>query len=590
LLYLIIKFFSPLPLSNGSVWIPEKKLMEIQRTFPQYSDYIREPIEGCIGFLKGKDYRAQNCCELEILKISTNEGSMTIDFKIKQELNLKNGEIDKSLYALARRADWVDDENPFYPDVCFLDKNSFDTVRKGRQRPYRAASRNAELDRLQQARDWKAITDKFEPLDSIEQREVWYNTDTLYTIGLACSKRGELQNGRGHDQEHLNEIRRYRELSIKIFRRCYELDPLSFHYPSALAYRHYLNVIELDQHRGRRDGNIKEEISDALYWFDEALKLYPGSIKDNYRKGRLLHKYVIQRLQFDGKPWDTEKRKTIKEARKTAESCLRTAIERYKESPKPYYRRNYAGSLYTLGQLYDDQVAVQWVELAWHRLIGIDYDYELNNQSLNLLTAALGTFHECFEAELDDDVEPHTELRQLIRISKKWHISLSDKLYRLGLTNLKLYFLKVLSQDNQSAFQANGESAEKYLKLAIQVAQQTGDRRAYWYTADKLAWCCILSGKYQEAVQLTHSASDGYILNTCAIALLFIGTQDANQQAIQVLQRAIKARNHNTLHISQGLLALTYKLSGMDTEYRSLIAELGGNIPRTTKRLLSLLR
>jgi len=71
-LYLIIKFFSPLPLSNRSVWIPEKKLMEIQRTFPQYSDYIREPIEGCIGFLKGKDYRAQNCCELKTGPLSSS--------------------------------------------------------------------------------------------------------------------------------------------------------------------------------------------------------------------------------------------------------------------------------------------------------------------------------------------------------------------------------------------------------------------------------------------------------------------------------------------------------------------------------------
>lgn len=75
---------------------------------------------------------------------------------------------------------------------------------------------------------------------------------------------GELQDGLEKDSDHLKEIKRYRDLSLKFYKRCCELRPKSYKYASSVAYRYYQNVNELTKTRGKRkDGNVREEIENA---------------------------------------------------------------------------------------------------------------------------------------------------------------------------------------------------------------------------------------------------------------------------------------------------------------------------------------
>ena len=132
------------------------------------------------------------------------------------------------------------------------------------------------------------------------------------------------------DKNHLAFVKRYRDLSIQFYKRCCELEPNDYRYFSAMAYRHYLNVFELTKQKGRRDGNAADEMSEAIIWFNKALSKNPNSIKDNYRKGKLILDKQVDIFKYNQKEWTSETFEELNTMEQLGITCLEELLSSMK--------------------------------------------------------------------------------------------------------------------------------------------------------------------------------------------------------------------------------------------------------------------
>ena len=170
------------------------------------------------------------------------------------------------------------------------------------------------------------------------------------------------------DKNHLAFVKRYRDLSIQFYKRCCELEPNDYRYFLAMAYRHYLNVFELTKQKGRRDGKAADEMSEAIIWFNKALSKNPNSIKDNYRKGKLILDKQVDIFKYNQKEWTSETFENLNTMEQSGITCLVRVIEQYENHTfgkwENIYRNEYVKTLYCLGCYYIEKPEVLWNEYA----------------------------------------------------------------------------------------------------------------------------------------------------------------------------------------------------------------------------------
>lgn len=401
-MYLIVAFFNEKILTSKQCYYSDQYYEHIKTVFPNYGELNDAAIEGCIGFFKGKAHRDKRCFLLDIENVSAKEDCSTFDFETGRELEITNGAIEKSLYRFACKQGWVNKENKYYPSLCIVEKAEFEKVLNGAQ--YDSTSgRSERLKALMAKCSWSDICGMYEPLEKLyENNEIWSNPADLYNLAFACSKLGEPQNGLERDRAHLEKIKRYRELSIALFKRCSELEPAKNAYASAVAYRPYQNINELTKPKGRRDGKLEDEMREAIKWLDKALEINPASIKDNYRKGKLLLEKAVDCLFRNSEKHDREFYAKAEKIEKDGIECLENVIRVYEaadsESLKRRYRNEYVKALYTLGCHYIEKPKNRWYSFACCKMLGLRPDNYVAREEYEHISKARHYFEQCFNA------------------------------------------------------------------------------------------------------------------------------------------------------------------------------------------------
>lgn len=580
-MYLYLTFFKEETLLNGRFFSSREYLEPIREKFPNYIDLTTSNIKAGIAFVKNKEHSDKNPYIIYISNIRNDRDRLEIDFEVVKEIGITNEFLNKQLYKYAQKNNLIDKENKYPPTLYILNKEDFDDIRKGNIEVRKITNNTEKIDEYKRNNDWKGIVDLFEPLDNLKNHSSWNNPSELYDIAYACSKLGELQLGKEKDKYHLAYIKKYREICIDIYQRCMELEPSNFRYPSGIAYRYYLNVMEVTGQKRRKDSNANEEIDNAIQWLDTSLSIYPDNIKDVGRKGYLLLDKKADILRFSNNDWSREFFKELEEIEREGAKCYRRIIEIYEslkdENKKKFYRKEYIKSLYRLSKYHFKSVKDPWNEYICNKIVGdsirlnyTKFDYQNILESLELMEKCIKLLTNCELNEVE-------KIGKEIKIESFWNGSPMDILYQVGNIYLLMYFVKLQFDSSDERIFLYREYTEKFLKEAINVGNEmkrTGiSNRNTWFISEKLARYYIISGDYKLAIKLLEKSRDSYIRNTYAIALILEGSEDSLSIAKQTLEGIIDDRYNKSDSLTLFLLLYMYKFHDNYSEIEKIKAK-----------------
>ena len=245
-----------------------------------------------------------------------------MEFGKGKALPLQNGHIGEGVLRLARRQG-VSGADGYAPLLVFAEKEDYDEV-------CGSAAVLGELDTLMGNGDYKAVCMRFAPLRNIKaDSKIWNNADILYRLGRACSKLSTTLLIKAGEKKKLRDCAQYRAFAVAFLKHGAELEPDSARCATALAYRYYSNVHELMRPGERRDQDLEKEMEFANEWLSRALEIYPGSVRNNYRKGKLIIEKQAPYLLFGKHAYGKEEAAVLREIREVGEEHLATAISLY---------------------------------------------------------------------------------------------------------------------------------------------------------------------------------------------------------------------------------------------------------------------
>ena len=405
--------------------------------------------------------------------------------------------------------------------------------------------------------------------------EVWTNAETLSTIGFACGKLAEtssipwdIRQDEGKKKNFLKQQAQYRKETEFVRRRCLELSPNNATYLTSMAYLYYQNVLELNAQGGRRDGDIREEIKQALEWLDRTLEVNPNRITDLYRKGRLLTDILPKQILF-GRSLESETNKpaVANETRQQGIRILERVVGIWQSLPEDHwerkrYRKEYIKSLYQLGNAYYDMIFNTWDEaiFAFHLDEGIpermqppSFAYEIDKGK-----KSHEYFMRCWQADKPNDL--YLDETTLNRTPSEGVEEGVHRLYWLGKTAFSLYWLSSgygqVETDEALIWQ---EKAEQYLTAALNLPWSSQkQRQKKGFIAELLARFYITKKQPQKSVRIVDQQQirkpEAYIQQTYALALLLMGERE---KALQTLLNIANDRQNKAKWTTQLLIGCT---------------------------------
>lgn len=560
-MYLYLGIFNNAVLENKRCSISNNFLESIKKVSPDYKNLNDSEIDGCIIYKLYKNFSNENALVLEKTKVSVFDKFINIEFNNYKELNITNEQIKNSIYRFACTNDWIDSDNIYPPIICIVDKANFDLIRKGTPNTRKISSNNAQIDKMKSDDNWKGICDIYEPLEKINENEIWNNAYDLYNIAYACSKIGEVKNGMERDKNHLNTVKRYRDLSILLYTRCISLAPSNHTYFSSLAYRYYLNVSELTKAKGRRDGKINEEMQNALIWLNKSLELNPNNIKDNYRKGKLIIDKQISNYKYsNNRKWVKQDFDDLKGMEIEGVRSLNQAITDYEQitsiDEKNRNFKEYIKSIYTLACFYVENPNNHINEYISSKISNHFSEGEISGNDIKCYKRALSFLKKCLLSEMKVPEDTEINIENII-LDDNPEISYVDVFYRIGCAFLNLYCIYELVKTEESKIEYYRANAEKYLfssyNLSLKLKSTGRLNRNTWFISDKLAQCYILERKYDEAIKLIDKARDSYIKNTLAVALILTDKKENIEKAKEKLNEACNDKYNKANKFSEYL-------------------------------------
>lgn len=577
-MYLYIGFFNEEILRNGRFYSSGKFLEPIKEKTPSYIDLQKDMVKACIVYIKGKEYQELRPYVVYVKDIIANEIKIEINFDLVEELGITNEELSKQIYHYSKEKKLIDKDNKYPPNLLILNKGDFDIIRKGQVKAKRISSNTAKIDEFKLKNDWEAIVNIFEPLEKLENTDSWAIDTDLSELAFACSKLSELKNGMERDNNHLLYIKKYREYCYKTYNRCIELDPSNFKYLSGIAYRHYQNVFELTRQKGRKDGNVKEEIEQALYWFDRSIELYPSNIKDLSRKGYLILDKKLDNMRYTNKAWDRDFFQEYQEVEKNGSDCLYKVLEIYEEldeDRKKRYKKEYIKSLYRLSKHILKKVKDPWNEYACNKIIRKDKQLQYSKLDYSNIASAHELMKRCILNLTNYNIDDIDKINEDLFKDEYWNGSPIDILAHTG--NIYMFMFLIKKQIN-----SNDDRTDEYRRFSIHYlneAVKAGTRmkrkgtsnRNTWFVTERIARYSIINDNILEAIKLLEKARDSYIKNTLAIALLVDGSKDSIKKAKQLLIEIIGDKYNLADGLSMALLIYIYKIEDQLNEIEKLI-------------------
>ena len=451
-----------------------------------------------------------------------------------------------------------------------------------------------QLTILKSKNDWLGIYNKFKPITDLPQNDLnWNNPKVLSDIGFACTmlaRTDSIPREIFRDQNALNNFLKkqaeYRKYAQLIQKRCTELEPQEPLHLANFAYIYYQNINDLTQQRGRRDGNLREEIENFITAIDKVLILDSKRVNDLYRKGRILTRILPDQILWSKSYEDygdfAEKLKRAYEIREEGiQTLLHAKNEWEKLSPdnrneqywRKRYRKNYIKALYTLSQVYYDKIKEHcWDEsvftLNLRDDIPVNHQVAINTAHKENITLSIHMIKACCISDcpprIFQDVKQNQQSLEKIAAYNGEEEGV-DKLYSIG----KVFFAKywILSgyglKETADAIEAR-ETAERYLQAALkcQWSPQKANQHKL-FIVERLARIFISKGDYNQAasiieentqnLRLEYAAS--YVLHTCALALLKSGRISASQKVLDI---AAKSKGNRHIWSTRFLMGCTY--------------------------------
>jgi hypothetical protein len=567
-MYLITAFFD----RNASTTyrLKGKYLEHFKTAFPEYDKQLKQ-VKACLGYIAGSENAGTSAISLKLKSYDIKDACIALVFEMVKHTDIESGYLAAQVRALAGMRGWLGGGG-LAPVVVFAEQSDCEDVCE-------SAKKLKTLDALMEKQDYKAALNVFAPLSGVKASGLYWNSpEILYRLGLACSKMAVTLTIRESEKKKLDTARQYREYCEQFLLRGAERED-GARCASALAYRYYSNVHELTRPGERRDQDLEEQIEKANEWLSRAIEIYPQSVHNNYRKGKLIIEKQAPYLLFGKRSFGEGEARLLREIREVGEEHLASAITVYEsledEHAKEASRREYAKALFVLGGYYLEDACLPIHEYFLSIIAGKEPGVSIKPISKMDAESARENLEKCFAAETDMPLS-RLDTAALSGEVKKWTRSPVEKLYRLGCAYCELAFIP-LAEGDKAAAQA--KKAVCYLNAAKSVADKCTDRkRNTWHISEKIAWAHIMLGQYEKAAQLLSHARAGYIINTYAIALLLAGGEKNADRAKEALCAAAGDRHNLAAGLTAVLAAyacgekrVTKKLSARNARLAKLL-------------------
>ncbi len=447
-----------------------------------------------------------------------------------------------------------------------------------------------QLATLKSKNAWLGIYNKFKPIVELPQNDlIWNNPKVLSDIGFACTKLAEtgpipreIFGDQNAQNDFLKKQAEYRKYAQLIQKRCTELEPQKPLHRANFAYIFYQNINDLTQPRGRRDGNLREEIENFIIAIDKVLMLDPKRVNNLYRKGRILTRILPDQILWSKSYEDygdfTEKSKKANEIREEGiQTLLRAKNEWEKLSPnnpdeefwQKRYRKDYVKALYILSRVYYEKIKQDcWDESVFTLNLRDDvpstHQIAVNQTVNQTIDQAILMIKKCCETDCPPNLLQDVKYNQhnLEKLASYNGIEEGTyKLYSIG----KFFFAKywILSgsglKDTIDAVKAR-QTAERYLQAAMkcqwspQKAKQ--DKK---FIAERLSRVFISKGEYDQAISIIESIPqkkleyvDYYILHTWALAMLKSNRIAEAQTILDIAKKSKRNKEPWLTHFLKG--------------------------------------
>lgn len=518
------------------------------RCFPDMKQKLKG-VKACLGYFAGAGSAQKKALSLPLKSFSAKENAITLVFGEAKETDILSGCAAEEARAFCARRGWLKDG--MAPAIIFADKAECEIICE-------CAKLEDNLDRLMKQKDYKGALNLLAPLREVKNNErLWNSPGVLCRLGISCSKMAVTLKVKADEVKKLSAARQYREYCEQFLLRGAEIED-GARCASALAYRYYSNVHELTRPGERRDQNLEEQIDKANEWLSRAIEVYPQSVFNNYRKGKLIIEKQAPYLLFGKRSFAEGELRLLREIREVGEEHLASAIAVYESLEEGYAkqasRREYAKALFVLGGYYLDDAYLPVHEYFLSVIAGKEPGIKIQPISKMDIDSARENLEKCFYAETDMPLEK-LDTAKLAEQVKSWTRSPVEKLYRLGCARSGAAFI-ALAEGNADKAAACARQALYYLEAAKSVSDKCKDRkRNTWHISEKIAWAHLYTGRYEKAASLLMRAGSGYIVNTYATALMLAGGGDNIQKAAQALKKAASDRRNLASGLTKVLLA-----------------------------------
>ncbi len=511
-------------------------------------DETLQSVKTVIAYQAGREGEKSKALALSMESFELEKDSLTLHLGAAKKLSVKSASVGGEIYRGSVQNGCLGDKG-HAPLLYFMTRENFAALCK-------RLKKDGQAQKLMDSSDYKAVCMLYAPLSKAKANpDVWNNPDALYNLGLACSKLAVTLLIKASETKKLKEAAQYRSYCVVFLQRGAELEPDNARCATALGYRYYSNVHELMRQGERRDQDLGEQIDSANEWLSRALEIYPQSIRNNYRKGKLIIEKQAPYLLFGKRAFGAREAELLREIREVGEEHLATSVALYEaldsEEERQKNRREYAKALFVLGGYYLDDAYLPVHDYYLRIIAGVKEPCRVQTISKLDLQSAVELLEKCYAAETDLPLEK-TDAKELSALQKEWTRAPSEKLYRLGCAHSGMAFVaRALGQDAKP----HAMKAVQYLEAAKRVTESYTDRKHNtWHISEKIAWTYIYMGQYEHAAKLLQRASLGYIVNTYAFALMLLGTPDAFEKARLKLQGAARDRRN----LASGLSSLLY--------------------------------
>jgi len=565
---LVLRIFDDNPIQRGDFYCSQNFLQEIKDNFPIVTSLTTEQIESTVLIYAKPIYYNKPAKKASISSFEINDSFLRIGFSSVEDIDFTSDDIRRKLYTRLN-SEHILKNIKFLPVCCVLNEEQTAFIFQKKSVVHQKLS--DEIEELKQNNDWQGIYNKVKPIEELpNKKDIWNDQEILNSIGFASGKLAEtteipktIFQNEFQKKEFLKKQSKYRNETELIRKRCIELNPHNSAYHSTLGYLFYQNSIELSAPKGRRDGNILDEIDKAVECFDKALSLDEKRITELYRKGRLLAEVKPNIILFgrQKKAIDFQERnKLANESKQEGIKSLLLAVKYWEELDSNNKRENdnknrtrssYVKSLYNLGNAYYELINNDWDEsvflLALRDGINNKDSVSFIPQDLENINKSIENFQKC---SLADFKQAEQKENILDIASEDGFIEGVNKLYSIGKALFTKYWIMsgYGQRDTDENITIRNSAREFFIEALNCPWTKEKIKQNKHFIAERLARLYITSGDYSEAISIIkkHCGEDvsrisAFVLNTLSLAHTLNGDYP---KAHLVLKKATESKSN----------------------------------------------